>query len=71
LSTETTIRCDRCGDEIVSDRTLLRVEYGSLRSHRESIDLCAECVEALAGSLRHTRNAPPEPDHEIEIELRA
>jgi hypothetical protein len=47
-----TVTCDRCAATIESDRTLLRVETGPLRTRREAIDLCAECVKALVAWLR-------------------
>lgn len=49
--TTTIITCDRCGREIVSGRSLLRVESGPLRDRRSKLDLCPACVELLLAWL--------------------
>jgi hypothetical protein len=45
--TEARVTCDRCGEEITSDRTLLTVECGPARSHRPAVDLCRACAIAF------------------------
>jgi hypothetical protein len=52
MSSETTVRCDRCDEVITADRTVLRVESGPLRGRREQVDLCDECAQALVAWLR-------------------
>ena len=42
------VHCDRCGAEIMADRTALDVRCGPLRSRRETIDLCPGCVQTFS-----------------------
>jgi hypothetical protein len=64
-----TVTCDRCGDEITADRTLLRVECGPLRPRREAIDLCSACAEALVEWMRPAE--APAPDEQSLTEAAA
>jgi hypothetical protein len=51
--TTLTVHCDRCGERVLTDRTLLRVESGPLRSRRPEVDLCPQCVETwFAAALK-------------------
>jgi hypothetical protein len=43
---ETRIYCDKCGELIVLDRTVLAPQCGRLR-HRAPFDLCDSCADAL------------------------
>jgi len=33
-------RCDRCGDQIRQNRTLIQIQTGPLRPTRPTLDLC-------------------------------
>jgi hypothetical protein len=46
VAVEQTIRCDRCKEEIIRDRTILRIESGP-RRHEEPIDLCPNCMAVM------------------------
>lgn len=56
---EQRITCDRCGETIKADRTLLTPECGPLReSGRPPIDLCPDCAGALLDWLGAGAEAP-------------
>lgn len=57
---EQRVMCDRCGNVILEGRSLLTVEAGPLRTRRESVDLCSDCADLLAGWLS-PESAAPEP----------
>jgi hypothetical protein len=52
--TEIKYMCDRCGDVIMIDRCLLKVECGTIRPHMQAIDLCQSCTDMFASFLRQS-----------------
>ncbi len=46
-----TVTCDRCGERIEADRTLLTVVSGPLLPRRETLDLCPGCADRLLSWL--------------------
>jgi hypothetical protein len=51
MSTETTIRCDRCSEVIDRDRTAIKIDSGPTRHRLPEFDLCLECFDALLSWL--------------------
>jgi hypothetical protein len=68
MSTETTVRCDRCREVITTGRAQLRLEAGAPltdwpidhESGRPAIDLCPTCCKALAAWVRAGVKTPVE-----------
>ena len=45
------ITCDLCGQNILEDRHLLRVESGSMRGRRPECDFCQACFARFLAFL--------------------
>jgi hypothetical protein len=50
-----TVTCDRCGTEILTDRTVFDVRCGPLRARRESLDLCTDCLPVFLEWLKASK----------------
>ena len=61
MASTTTIIFDRCGQVVLADRTLLRIESGPLRNQHECIDLCKTCQGLLVSWLATEAAAEPAP----------
>jgi hypothetical protein len=62
--TETTVKCDKCGEPIEAGRLKLVVQTGKLNAGYEDhatgwriIDLCAECAPVVADCINGARKA--------------
>ena len=59
---ETKHICDRCGNVVLSDRTLLKVESGPVRAKGvHEVDLCESCAGLFADWLRGVREHAVSP----------
>jgi hypothetical protein len=57
MTSTLTVICDRCGEIVISGRTLLKVECGPLRAHADTLDICEYCASSLSSWLRHREAA--------------
>ena len=51
MAVEQKVTCDRCRSVILENRNLLQIASGTLRIHRECVDLCGDCSDLFAGWL--------------------
>ena len=60
--TTTIIHCDKCGERIEIDRSLMSVDCGPLRYQRQTVDLCPKCAQAF-GAWLADKEAKGEGEH--------
>jgi len=54
--TKTEVFCDKCGDRIEADRSLICLETGPLRGARPEFDLCPGCARAFVAWVDEDRD---------------
>jgi hypothetical protein len=60
VASNTYVTCDKCGKEIIVDRTILKIETGP-RRHEAPVDLCTRCMSMFRAYVGREKIAATVP----------